>query len=450
MKRYIVLGIACVTTLFLTSCATHNNPYYRAQVRNDLVQENWIHHTTLTTDGWTNHADKWFFTDEPRNFDEFDSQAPARQAITAMMVRVPDFNGIVIDGPYRIQIYGGQLHNSVYVMGPNESARHTAVDINGGTLHIHPATECEKGCGNPTDVIVRIGIHDLVNLTANGSGLIEGKFITSSGLNIKSTGKNEILLTGQMALRRLFQAGTGTISVIGAYSPEVDIKVVNSGSVNISGRVGIRHIIKQNNGNLNIIGADSDAVDIRSSGGGMTTINGSINLRKLDVSDSSRVYAYWVNSNGIYINCNGNARIGLAGSARNIDVEVGGNARFEGKYFRADNIYVRTSGYSHANVSPKSKLFANAMDNSSIYFFGSPNVVSRYTSANGIVIPVFNDACPIPMAPQPVSNRVGFKDEGGFATRTPYQQGESYSAIKYKGERSYKGEIPYQAEVQKA
>jgi hypothetical protein len=452
MKRYILLGIACVTSLILTSCASNNNNLYKAQVRNDLVQENWINHVTMTPDGWTNHADKWFSTDEPRNFNEFDPKAPAGRAITAMMVRVPDFTNITVEGPYRVQIYGSEMHNTLYVLGPNEAARHTAVEIKGNTLFIHPATECAKGCGNPNDVVIRIGIHDLANLNANGTGLIEGKLISSSGLSIKSTNNNEILLTGEIRLQRIFQSSMATTSVIGAYSPVVDVKVVN-GTVNLSGRIGIRRIIKQGTGNLNIIGADSDSLDIRSSGSGVTTINGYVNLRKIDVTESSRVYLYWVNSNGIYINLNGNARLGLAGSANNIDVEVGGNARFEGKYLRAENVYIRTNGYSHANVTPRAKLFANAMDNSSIYFFGSPNVVSRYTAGNGIVIPVFNDACPVPVAPRPM-----YKDETPFASSSPYKDEPAYSApsysnptysVPYKDRRNYKNENPYQMEINK-
>jgi hypothetical protein len=443
MKRIILLGIACLSSLLLMSCANHNSAYYKAQVRNDMVSENWINHVTLSNETWTRNADKWFYTDEPRNFNEFESQAPVTAAVTAMMVRVPDFTNISIAGPYRVQIYGGQMHNTLYILGPNESARHVAVEIKNNSLVIHPATECGKACGNPNDVIVRIGVRELSNLVANGSGMIEGKLITSSGLTVKSMGKNEILLTGQMALRELIQGSQATISVIGAYSPELDVKVLNSGTVNISGRVGVRHIVKQSTGNLNIIGADSDGLDILSAGSGMTTINGFVNLRHIVAKDSSRVYIYWVNSNGVYIKLNGNSRIGLAGNARNMDVEVAGNARFEGKYFRADTVYVTARDYSHANVMPRQKLFANAMDNSSIYFFGSPNVVSRYTSGNAIIIPVFNDFCPLPASKN-------YKDETPFASSSPYKD-ESFSPAYYHKKThhrkhqpySYKNESPY-------
>ncbi len=436
MKRYILLGIACITSLFLMSCASTSSRYYNAQVRNDLSQENWIHHINVDPNVWTSCADKWFFTDEPRNFNEFETTAPASRAITAMVVRVPDFTNIAVDGPYKVQIYGHQLHNSVYVLGPNTEARHTSVDIRGNTLYIHPASECTGGCGNHlNNVIVRIGIHDLNGLKANGTGLIEGKEITSYGLNIKSTNSNNVLLTGNMQLNSIAQTGTGTVSVIGAYSPTVDINASGNGNVNVSGRVGVRHIMKKGTGYLNIIGADTDGLDVISYGSGLMRIAGNVNLRKINVYNTSRVYLYWVSSNGIYINVHDSARVGLAGTANNIDAEVSGTARFEGKYLRTNNVYIRTRNYSHANVHAVQKLFANAMDNSSIYFFGSPNVVSRYTMGNGIVIPVFEDACPIPAATQPVANQASFKDETAFSNyRHPYSS---------RPKHNYKNENPY-------
>lgn len=443
MKRHILLGIACITSLLLTSCASTSSRYYNAQVRNDLSQENWVHHINLNPNVWTSCADKWFFTDEPKNFDEFETKAPASSAITAMVVRVPDFTNITVDGPYKVQIYGRQLHNSVYVLGPNDEARHTSIEIQGNTLHIHPATECTSGCGNQNNVIVRIGIHDLNGLSANGTGLIEGKEITSNGLNIKSTNSNNVLLTGNLQLNSITQTGVGTVSVIGAYSPTVDIRALGNGNVNVSGRIGIRYIMKQGAGFLNIIGADTDGLDLYSYGSGMTRIAGNVNLRKIDAYNNSRVYIYWVTSNGIYANIHDSARVGLAGAANNIDAEVSSNARFEGKYLRTNNVYVRTRGYSHANVNAVQKLFSNAMDNSSIYFFGSPNVVSRYTTSNGIVIPVFDDACPIPGAPQPVANRATFKDEAPFRSYKDETAFSHSSWTKHKHRHNYKNEKAY-------
>lgn len=418
MKRYLLLGFASAVLLLLTSCA-NTTAYYKTQVRNDLVKENWMQRINLSTATWTKNADRWFYAIEPEKFDDYARSAPSDRAITAMMVRVPDFTVIKIDGPYKVQIFGHQDHNSVVVLGSNESSRHTAIEIHGNTLSVHQASEC-KSCGNMKDVIVRIGVRTLTSLTVTGTGMIEGKDIGSNSLSIKSTDCAEILLSGFMNVCNISQSGAGSISVIGAYTPTLNVNVTGNGTVNVSGHVGVSRITKRGNGKINIIGADTDSLYIESSGGGITSIAGYANLKKLNATGNSQVYLYWVNSNGIYLNVHDNSRVGLAGSARNLNIEVDGTARFLGKYLRADNIYVTTRNKSHANVNPALKLFATAHDDSTIYFFSSPNVVSRYTTGNGFIIPVWCDSC-TPMIQQP----------------------HLYPTTSLKGENLYKGMVPY-------
>ncbi|MES2216857.1 MAG: DUF2807 domain-containing protein [Pseudomonadota bacterium] len=438
MKKSILLVIACLCFLFLAGCAS-NQASYKKQLAQNQMQENWLGRINLDPNVWTSHADRWFYTDEPRSFNEYAVHAPDGAAITAMTVRVPDFTNIVVSGPYRIEIYGRQLHNSLFILGPNEAARHVAVDINGSQISIHPASDCSRSsCGN-SQIIIRMGIHELQSLTANGANFIEGKDITSMGLTVKSTAKNEILLTGNMNVTCVTQNGPGTISIIGAYSPELDL-IDNNGNINISGHIGLRNITKQGAGTINVIGVDTDGVKINSTGSGITALAGYANLRKITVKGSSRVYLYWVSSGGIYITLHDQAHLGLAGAARNIDLEADGSSRFEGKYLRVDNAYVTTRGNAHANVYPQSKLFANASDYSSIYFFGSPNVVSRYTSGSGIIVPIFNDNCPVPV-PAPLAacktpafkgeaypRRMNYKDEGNFGS---YSRSHTYHKRKH-------------------
>lgn len=440
MKRFSLIGLACIGLLTLSACS-NNKAYYHAQVRKDLTQETWIHHVKTDPSKWRINVDSWFYTNEPSRFDQFDSNAPAGKAVTAMMVRVPNFTNINIIGPYKIQIVGRQERNSVFVLGPNNEARHTAVDVYGNTVFIHPPTECNNGCSNLREVIVRIGINDLQNLTQKGSGIVEGKDITSTGLVIKSSGTSDILLSGNMNLKSVVQAGPGSISVIGAYTPNLQVYMPGNGNVNISGHVGINSVSKQGCGNLVVTGTDTDSLTIDSTGSGTTSIAGYANLKKVNVSGYSKVYLYWVNSNGIYANVNDHARLGLAGSAKDLDVEVTGYSRFEGKYLHADNIYVRTRNWSHANVSPVQKLFASAMDDSSIYFFGAPNVVSRYTTGNGIVIPIFNDTCPTSFA-QPTREPVA----PVFTTCKTTPKRSYKGEVSYKDELSYKGETVYKTQ----
>jgi hypothetical protein len=412
MKKFILLAMTCLVVSLTAGCVSPPS-YYKNQINRNLVQENWLKHINLNDRKWIAGADRWFYTDEPRSFNEYARRAPEEAGITQMMVRVPDFNTMVVSGPYKVQIMGRQLHNTLFILGTNNATRHVAVDITGSTLNIHPAADCTKdACGNK-DVIIRIGVRELNSLTANGNGFIEGKGITSSGLTITSNGPNRVLLTGMMNVQRIVQNGPGNTTVIGAYSPNMDIAVPGNGNVNVSGHVGIRNVMKKGSGIVNIIGADTDGLKIASQGTGIVAIAGYANLKKISVSQNSRVYIYWINSDGIYVSLRDNARLGLAGSAHNMDLDVANNSRFEGKYLRTDAIYVNTRNAAHANVLPQQKLFANASGDSTVYFFGSPNVVSRYTSGNALVIPIFNDTCPV--APKMrMYKDSGYKDQAVY------------------------------------
>jgi hypothetical protein len=399
MKRNILLGVVCIAALIFSGCANHSSRN-NSQIQPNLENEYWMQHINLDPHQWTVHASNWFYDNEPKQFDQYAPNAPLSYGITAMAVRVPDFKKIRIDGPFRIQVVGRQQHNSVVILGLNAMARHTAVDIQGETLYIHPATECTSNCGKLDQVIVRIGVGELTSIYDTGTGPFEAKGIDSGGLDVTSTNSASMLLVGNLTVTHVAQKGSGTISIIGANTPALDVVVMNNGNLNISGKVNVHRILKSGNGNLNIIGASSDGLILKSSGGGVTALAGYTNLKRVDVIENSRVYIYWVNSNGIYVNLMDNARLGLAGAAHNIDIEQSGKSKFEGKYLRVNNVYIRTRDYAHANVNPSDKLFANSMDDSSIYFFGTPNVISRYTSGNGIVIPVFGSSCPV-QAPAP-------------------------------------------------
>lgn len=426
MKKLILLGIACIATLFITGCASNKN-YYGSQVRGDKIQETWLGRINLDPNRWVGHADAWYHTDLPRNFNDYAMNAPAGAAITAMMVRVPDFTNLIVSGPYKVEIFGRQVRSSVFILGSNEAARHVAVEVNGSTVSIHPAADCKRDACGSKQVIIRIGVHELRSLVSNGTGFVEGKDITSSGIRVKANGNNEMLLVGNMNLQEVTQMGGGTISIIGAYAPVTDVNDIN-GNVNISGHVGLHNVVKNGGGMLNVIGVDTDGLYINSMGQGITALAGYANLRKVSVKQNSQVYLYWVNSNGIYINLHDNGRLGLAGSAKNVDLVADNNSSFQGKYLRTENMYVTTRNAAHANVAAQRKLFANATDYSSIYFFGTPDVVSRYTSSSGLIIPIFNDNCPTPVpAPLKVCDIPAFKGEAVYKDE-----------VNYKGESTYR------------
>ena len=393
MQKLGLLGSIILLFCTLTACSTNNNGYDQTQLRENLLKETWAQKINLNPNNWVKNADPWYLTGAPNNIETYNNTAPSSKAITTLMVRVPDFTQVTVAGDFQVQIYGRAEHNSVYIVGPNASTRQISVEMLNNTLYIYKVKESKDCLKN---VIVRINIHNLQVLKNLGSSNIYGRDILSDRLMISSCDCGNTFLSGDMNVTRINQTGSGTIVVIGADTPSLSIKVNGKGSVKVNGHVGIQAISHKGNGDVNILGADSNALTIDACGNGTTSVVGYVNLKKVSAIDSSHVYVYWINSNSLYVTASGKAQIGLAGAATNMDVDITDASRFEGQYLHGDTVYARTRNWSHANISSDKKIFAAALDSSSIYIFGSPTMVSRYTSQKGAIIPIWVDAPPPP------------------------------------------------------
>jgi hypothetical protein len=296
-----------------------------------------------------------------------------------------------------VQIAGNQAANSVYILGPNEAARQISVEVHGDTIVVSQSEDPKKGFANLKNVIVRIGVRNLQHLTVSGDVNVEGRMLMSNGMVIDSFNRGNILLDGRINLLKVNHAGSGCVSVLNAYTPCLTIVNRGSGTVNVSGRVGIRTLSNLTNGSVNIIGADSRSLMINACGDSRTAIAGYADLKRLNATGNACVHLYWVNSSAASVFLNQNARVGLAGCVGNLDLYVADNARFGGQYLHATNVYVQTRNNGHANVSGSRKIFASAINTSSVYYFGSSNNVSRTTADQGIVIPVWGTT----IAPMP-------------------------------------------------
>jgi hypothetical protein len=391
MKIHGLLFMLITSLLVMTGCTT--NSFYQTTVNHNLVKENWMSNVNLSSSSWTRNADPWFLTGEPNRVEQYSSNASQNAAISTMSVNVGGFDSIVVNGSFQVQIVGGQDHDSIFVFGPNDAVRQVSIKTFNHALHINQV----DAKANVKRVIVRIGVRNLRNITNLGKGSIYGRGVTSDCLAITACDCGSVILSGQMNLNKVTQLGTGTITVIGAYTPNLDINVKGNGNVNVCGRVGVRRITHMGDGCVSIIGTDTDSLSILASGNGTTSVAGYANLKKLTACDASRVYVYWVNSANLYITQSGSSRVGLAGSVNNMNLDMIDSSRFGGQYLHGGSIYVRTRNWAHANVAPDKKIFAAALDKSSIYIFGCPNIVSRYTSNSGVILPVWNDSKVLPM-----------------------------------------------------
>ncbi|OGT45058.1 MAG: hypothetical protein A3E83_08835 [Gammaproteobacteria bacterium RIFCSPHIGHO2_12_FULL_41_20] len=382
MRKCLFWGLILLSGFWLSGCVnTHKE--FSLQIQHDLLTETWPNNINIHPERWTRHADSWFLAAEPNQAERANRHSPFSRAISTMEVKVPNFSAIRVDGTFTVQLFGGVDHNSVFVYGPNAEVRKVAVDMRNGTLCVY---QIPGSAGYLRHTIIRIGVHNLKSLTNLGPGLVEGRQLSSSGLQVYSRGSGDILLSGNLLLRRVVSSDSGDIIILGIASPAVTIKMYGSGDVNLSGRVGVRSIYHAGWGNLNIIGADSSSLYINACNSAMITIVGCVNLRVVEASNDARIYLYSVRSQRLRVSTHDHACVGLAGYAHILHVDTHGASGFDGQYLSANTVYARAYDTSHANVSATNKAFAMAVQNSSIYFFGSSSVLSKYQTDNGSIM----------------------------------------------------------------
>jgi hypothetical protein len=373
------------TTIFLVSCVYRHGPGPNV----DLVREKWTRQVDVNPSAWLRGSDRWFTEGGANRVEEMNQSAPGIAAISTMMVRVPcNFTNIRVQGQFQVQIFGTSGNNSVYVYGPNDSVRGVVVKATEHTLYLYQAKDAPCHMGT---VIVRIGIKDLRSLSQMGAGSIEARMIRSNDLCINSSGSGHVYLAGAVNLKNVKSSGSGCVSVFGAVTPELAIKTTGLGSVNVSGNVGIHCITHHGSGDINIIGANSDSLTIHADGCGKIGINGRVAVDEIDARGHVRVYSYYVNGDLLRTYVTDYAQVGLAGCMKTLYVDAGKASRFEGRYLYTQDAYVRAHDAAHINVMASNKVFASATDNSSVYFFGSPNTLSQFFRDNGVVMPILGD-----------------------------------------------------------
>lgn len=367
----------------LTGCTSFSNSH----TTQDFLKETWMRNVNLDARIWTRGADRWFFTGESRE-----------QAANTVNVKVSQFTHLELSGCFKVQMIGIHGANHLAILGANEEIRQLNVQVSNNTVSIRQLPDKNGKITRLQTIIVQIAMENLQHLQVDGGVHIEGRGMLSTHLVIDSANSDCILLSGDVRLTRVKHVGNGTISVLCTYTPCLDIVVRNAGTVNVSGRVGI-HSIYNTGGAINIIGADSRWLTVCATEKGVTKIAGYVNLKKLVVAGDSCVYIYWVNSNGAYVVLRDNARVGLAGSVNHVDMNLSGNARLGAQYLHGDEVYVQTHNNAHANVAAKRKMFASAMNSSSIYYFGAPGIVTSYASVKGSILHVWGNTNALPVPP---------------------------------------------------
>lgn len=392
MKRVscVFKAILAFSCFFLVSCVSHTHDFVQSQVQNNLLQENWQGQIDQDPAKWKKHADSWLWFGTPNALERANRSAPYSDAMSTMMVRVPDFTQIRVDGDFEVQIDGRFQHNSVYLYGPNAEMRQIAVEVRDHVLILR-----RIDIQDPRHVIVRIAIHNLQGLTQNGSGKVEGRFIRANPLSLRAGGSGDIILTGKINVKHIELAGSGDVTILGAYAPLLRIDASGRGTLNVCGRIGVDTINHTGSGDINLIGVDTNALSIWAGGSGKIALKGIANLKQVTANGKAAVYLSVVRSKDIYAYVRDQAVIGLAGKTKTLYIDARGSSTFAGSQLQSQYTYARAREWAHINTAADDRAFAAADDNSSIYIFGWPNVISPYVNDNAVIIPLD----PLPRTP---------------------------------------------------
>lgn len=380
MKQGLV-GFLLITILFLAGCASNRMSYPSP----NMAEENWPYAVDTNVNRWALGADQWFLTGNANNTQRMNDHAPYMAAISTMEVKVPNFANINAGGQFQVQIVGTNGPNRVFVYGPNDGVRQVIVEVRGATLYLRQPKEA---CPNVARTIVRIAVKDLKQLVQSGPGLIQGRQLISRELSVTSYGRGNIYLAGKMYLCSVNHHGSGQISIFDANASALDINATGSGSVNVSGSLGMRSIYHRGCGNINVIGVKGGAINIDADGSGKIGIQGCYDICRVIAKGRVCVYSYCVNSGRLMAYVADKATVGMAGYAANLSIATYGEGYFEGRYMHAKEAYLKLYNKSHVNLGASDRVFASVNGASSVYFFGSPNNITKFVRDGGVILSV--------------------------------------------------------------
>lgn len=116
------------------------------------------------------------------------------------------------------------------------------------------------------------------------------------------------------------------------------------------------------------------------------TLSGKMALRELDVQDSQHVMVYWLESPILTLNVDHGSRVLLSGIAKFANVKVMGDSSLDAKYLTVRRLFVKTQDQSKAEVTAADALNALAANESNIYYYHQPALLSRYYRDNGSIL----------------------------------------------------------------
>lgn len=260
------------------------------------------------------------------------------------LTRTPgSFVRIEATGRINLILHTQARHARVVLQGAACDVLATQAVVRDNTLILH-----EIGSGiHRGNVTVHVYTQRLRGLVYRGVGVIKGKNLVSSALDLSITNAEITLLSGQLHLNHLAVKGSGQVDIRGITGSDLLVSLSGNPHVQLIGMVRLNRLHLNGNGFLNL---------------------------------------YWIKSPRLIIRQKGHVMVQLAGVVKVLDVELWGHSTFNGRYLRATEAFVKTHEHSVAELSTVSIQHTLATGASDILFYTLPTMKADFMAYDGAVL----------------------------------------------------------------
>lgn len=256
---------------------------------------------------------------------------------------VPVFTRVNVRGALNVSLHTGVARPSVILRGDPRDLAYLTTTVVNGVLRV----VLGEGYPQHGGIQVEINTRYLNAFEYHGTGVVTGRSLRTSMLDLVIDNPQKSSFQGQIGLRKLVAMGGGYTEVSGINSPYLTLSISGKSMVRLSGRM---------------------------------------NLSTIDIQKEGRLSLYWVKSRDLLIRARGKSFIQLAGVADKLNVELWDNARFNGRYLRAERAFVKTHGKSVAEISAVKRQHTLASDASDIHFYNIPTMKADFMAYDGAVL----------------------------------------------------------------
>lgn len=152
------------------------------------------------------------------------------------------------------------------------------------------------------------------------------------------------------------------------------------------GANNIQTIRLEDNSSLNAQNYRSAGLHIVSASSGHAFLHGTMGVQNIEQWGTGMVSIDWVKCKTLNIFTQGPGLVRLAGHVDDLTIRAVGNGRVDAKYLRAEDASIQTTQIAEVAVTANDNLNTFASGHSYIYYYKTPNFISRRTDGSGNVL----------------------------------------------------------------